>query len=62
MGNEIALEELYETTNKSTKFWFNKRSKWKYEQNHQILVESRQDWALAIEYDVAIEKYPILSC
>jgi hypothetical protein len=50
MWNEIALEELDENTNKSTTFCFNKRTKWK------------QDWALAREYDVDIEKYPILSC
>jgi hypothetical protein len=60
MGNEIALEELDEKTNKSTKFFFNKRTKWKYEQKHQILVESMA--GLAREYDVDIEKYPILSC
>jgi hypothetical protein len=29
-----------ENTNKSTKFCFNKRIKLKYEQKHQILVES----------------------
>jgi hypothetical protein len=40
MWNEIVLEELDENTNKSTKFCFNKRTKWKYEQKHQILVES----------------------
>jgi hypothetical protein len=58
MWNEIAVEELDENTNKSTKFCFNKRTKWKYEQKHQILVES----ALAREYDVDIDKYPISSC
>jgi hypothetical protein len=63
--NEIALEELDENMNKSTKFCFNKRTKWKYEQKHQILVESL---ALGLgfgetrEYDVDVEKYPILSC
>jgi hypothetical protein len=31
MWNEIALEELDENTNKSTKFCFNKITKWKYE-------------------------------
>jgi hypothetical protein len=50
MWNEIALEELDENTNKSTKICFitkelnentNKRTKWKYEQKHQILVECR---------------------
>jgi hypothetical protein len=41
MWNEIALEELDENTNKSTKFCFNKRTKWKYEQKHQIMVESQ---------------------
>jgi hypothetical protein len=40
MWNEIALEELDENTNKSTKFCFNKGTKWKYEQKYQILVES----------------------
>jgi hypothetical protein len=39
-------KELNENTNKSTKFW--------------LIVW--QDWALAREYDVDIEKYPILSC
>jgi hypothetical protein len=57
MWNEIALEELDENTNKSTKFCLNKITKWKYKQKHQILVESLQDWALAREYDVDIEKY-----
>jgi hypothetical protein len=40
MWNEIALEELDGNTNESTKFCFNKRTKLKYEQKHQILVES----------------------
>jgi hypothetical protein len=40
MWNEISPEELDENTNKSTKFCFNKRTKLKYEQKHQILVES----------------------
>jgi hypothetical protein len=47
MWNEIALEELDENTNKSTKFCLNKRTKLKV----------WQDWALAREYDVDIEKY-----
>jgi hypothetical protein len=62
MWNEIALEELDENTNKSTKFCFNKRTKSKYEQKHQILVESMAGLGLAREYDVDIDKYPILSC
>jgi predicted hydrolase (HD superfamily) len=63
MWNEIAIKELDENTNKSTKFCFNKRTKWKYEQKHKILVESLAGLrALAREYDVDIEKYPILSC
>jgi hypothetical protein len=41
MWNEIALEELDENTNKSTKFW----------------LKFWQDRALAREYDVDIEKY-----
>ena len=44
--NFTLTKELNENTNKSTKFWF---KVW-------------QDWALAREYDVDIEKYPILSC
>jgi hypothetical protein len=32
------LEQLHENTNKSTKFFFNKRTKWKYEQKHHILL------------------------
>jgi hypothetical protein len=44
--NEIALEELDENANKSTKFW----------------LKVWQDWALAREYDVDIDKSPILSC
>jgi hypothetical protein len=40
MWNEISPEELDENTNKSTKFCFNKRTELKYEQKHQILVES----------------------
>jgi hypothetical protein len=62
MWNDIALEELDEKMNKSTKFFFNKRTKWKYKQKHQILVESMARLDLAREYDVDIEKYPILSC
>jgi hypothetical protein len=41
LRNEIAVEELDENTNKSTKFW----------------LKVWQDWALAREYDVDIEKY-----
>jgi hypothetical protein len=48
MWNEIALEELDENTNKSTKFCFNKRSKWKYEQKHHILVENFQTWLILL--------------
>jgi hypothetical protein len=44
--NEIALEELDENANKSTTFW----------------LKVWQDWALAREYDVDIDKSPILSC
>jgi hypothetical protein len=63
MWNEIALEELDENTNKSTKCCFNKRTKWKYEQKHQILVESLAGLGFGERiYDVNIEKYPILSC
>jgi hypothetical protein len=40
MWNEIALEELDENANKSSKFCFNKITKWKYERKYQILVES----------------------
>jgi hypothetical protein len=45
MWTEISQEELDENTNKSTTF----------------LLKIWQDWALAREYDVDIEKYPILS-
>jgi hypothetical protein len=38
--NEITFEELDENINKSTKFCFDKRTKWKYEQKYYILVES----------------------
>jgi hypothetical protein len=41
--NFALTKELTENTNKSTKFWL------------KVL----QDWALAREYDVDIEKYPI---
>jgi hypothetical protein len=61
MWNEIALEELDENTNKSTKFCFNKRTKRKYGEKHQILVESLVGLGWRA-YDVDIEKYPILSC
>jgi hypothetical protein len=44
--NFALTKELNENTNKSTKFW----------------LKVWQDWALAREYDVDIEKYPILSC
>jgi hypothetical protein len=40
----LTSKELNENTNKSTKFW----------------LKVWQDWALAREYDVDIEKYPIL--
>jgi hypothetical protein len=40
MWNKISPEELDENTNKSTKFCFNKITKWTYGQKHQILVES----------------------
>jgi hypothetical protein len=44
--NVALTKGLNENTNKSTKFW----------------LKVWQDWALAREYDVDIEKYPILSC
>ena len=44
--NSALTKELNENTNKSTKFW----------------LKVWQDWALAREYDVDNEKYPILSC
>jgi hypothetical protein len=44
--NVALTKEINEITNKSTEFW--------------VIVW--QDWALAREYDVDIEKYPILSC
>jgi hypothetical protein len=43
--NFSLTKELNENTNKSTKFW----------------LKVWQDWDLAREYDVDIEKYPILS-
>ena len=42
----LLTKELNENTNKSTKFW----------------LKVWQDWALAREYDVDIDKYRILSC
>jgi hypothetical protein len=42
--NLALTKELNENTNKSTKFW----------------LKVWQDWTLAREYDVDIEKYPIL--
>ena len=62
MWNEIALEELDENTNKSTKFCFNKRTKWKYEQKHQILVERLAGLGFGERIYDNIEKFPILSC
>ena len=44
--NFALTKELNENTNKSTKFW----------------LKVWQDWALAREYDVDIDQYPILSC
>jgi hypothetical protein len=44
--NVALTKGLNENTNKSTKFW----------------LKVWQDWALAREYDVDIEKYTILSC
>jgi hypothetical protein len=44
--NFALTKELNENTDKSTTFW----------------LKVWQDWALAREYDVDIEKYPILSC
>jgi hypothetical protein len=43
---ELKAKELNENTNKRTKFW----------------LKVWQDWALAREYDVHTENYPILSC
>jgi hypothetical protein len=62
MWNEIALEELDENTNKSTKFCFNKRTKWKYEQKDRILVESLEKPTLAREYDVDGEVSNFVIC
>jgi hypothetical protein len=63
MWNEIALEELDENTNKSTKFCFNKITKWKYEQKYHILVESLAGLGFGerICHMMLTEKYPILS-
>jgi hypothetical protein len=44
--NFALTKELNENTNKSTKFW----------------LKFLQGWALAREYNVDIESYPILSC
>jgi hypothetical protein len=44
--NFALTKELNENTKKSTKFWL------------KVL----QGWALAREYEVDIESYPILSC
>jgi hypothetical protein len=44
--NVALTKELNENMNKSTKSW----------------LKVWQDWALVREYDVDIEKYPILSC
>jgi hypothetical protein len=44
--NFALTKELNENTNKSTKCW----------------LKVWQDWTLPREYDVDIEKYPILSC
>ena len=44
--NFALTKELNENMNKSTEFWL------------KVL----QDWVLAREYDVEIEKYPIFSC
>jgi hypothetical protein len=61
-GNEITLEELDEKMNKSTKFCFiNKKTKWKYEQKHQILVESLAGLGFGERIMMLTEKYPILS-
>jgi hypothetical protein len=66
MWNEIiALEELDENPNKSTRFCFNKRTKLKYEQKHQILVESMAGLGFGERiwcWHNDIEKYPIVSC
>jgi hypothetical protein len=62
MWNEIALEELDENTNKSTKFCFNKITKLKYEEKHQILVESMAELRFGERIWCWIDKYPILSC
>jgi hypothetical protein len=45
-ANFSLTKELNENTNKSTKFW----------------LKVWQDWDLAREYDVDIDKYAILSC
>jgi hypothetical protein len=55
MWNEIALEELDENTNKSTKFCFNKITKNENTNKSTkfwLKVWQDQDWALAREYDL----------
>jgi hypothetical protein len=58
MWNEIAVEELDENTNKSTKFCFNtKELNENTNKSTKFWFNVWQDWALAREYDVDIEKY-----
>jgi hypothetical protein len=60
--HKIALEELDENTNKSAKFFFNKRTiNENTNKSTTFWLKVWQDWALTREYDVDIEKYPILS-
>ena len=57
MWNEIAVELLDENTNKSTKFCFNKELNENTNKSTKFWLYVWQDWALAREYDIDIEKY-----
>jgi hypothetical protein len=62
---KLPYEGLDENTNKSTKFCFNKRTKWKYEQKHQILVESLAELGFGERvwcWHCEVYTYPIFSC
>ena len=57
MWNEIAVELLDENTNKSTKFALTKELNENTNKSTKFWLNVWQNWALAREYDVDIEKY-----
>jgi hypothetical protein len=63
MWNEIVLEELDETQTKAPTFaLLTKELNENTNKSTKFCLKVWQDWALAREYDIDIDKYRILSC